>query len=323
MSPRFLSPKELVQLLALPLPEGINDLPISDITPDPGLFGPGSITWQVLREPLLILAGGRALLMQAAHPHVAQGAIDHSSYAVDPFGRLVRTFTWAGSVAFGTTAEARAACSQVNRLHRAVAGTLPAGHGSRTLKAGTVYSAKDDDLLLWVHATFVDTLLVAHDRMVGGLTADERDQFVREWAAVGRLMGVPARLMWRDHVALRKYVDRQVRGGVAEPGSGSRLVAQTVLRPPLPSPVLRPLMDTLSFMSIGFLPRELREGYGIRWTRVHALAHSNITGTLRAGRGRLPRRLRYAPIYDFAMARSSGDLAARFRSPTPPGRAAA
>src|ERR1700736_5484803 len=128
MAPRFLSRQELVDLLALPLPFVELRLPIADIDPDPGLFGPGSVTWRVLREPLLVMAGARALLLQAAHPHVAQGAIDHSAYAEDPFGRLMRTFEWAGRVAFGTTAEAREASARVNRLHRKVRGTLPSRH---------------------------------------------------------------------------------------------------------------------------------------------------------------------------------------------------
>ncbi|HEV1996781.1 MAG TPA: oxygenase MpaB family protein [Candidatus Dormibacteraeota bacterium] len=314
MGARFLTPQEFTQLLALPFPfaDRVTPLPISDIDPDPGLFGPGSMTWEVLREPLLILAGARALLMQAAHPHVAQGAIDHSAFAEDPFGRLVRTFEWAGSVVFGTTTEARAVSARVNRMHHRVSGTLPRGNGTRAARGGSGYSAMDEALLLWVHATFVDTLLVAHDRMVGGLTRDDRDQFVHEWEAVGRLMGVPDRLFWADHAALRQYVDEETHRGAARPGAGSRLVARTVLHPPLPTPVLRPFMDALSFMSVGFLPPELRQGYEIPWNRAHDLAHGSITRMLRTSRGRLPRRLRYAPIYDFAMARSSGRLLARF-----------
>src|SRR6202022_3581143 len=104
--------------------------------PDPGLCGPGSITWRVLREPLLILAGARALLLQAAHPHVAQGAIDHTPSEDDPFGRLMRTFDWAGAVAFGTTTEAREASARVNRLHQKITGTLPRKHAGARVKAG-------------------------------------------------------------------------------------------------------------------------------------------------------------------------------------------
>jgi uncharacterized protein (DUF2236 family) len=147
---RFLTPQELAQILAVPFPfsDRLAPLPIQDIDPDPGLFGPGSVTWRVLKEPLLILVGGRALLMQAAHPHVAQGAIDHSAYADDPFGRLMRTYEWGGTVAFGTTAEARRATAGVNRLHQKVVGTLPKAHGTRRVKGGSAYTARDEDLLL-------------------------------------------------------------------------------------------------------------------------------------------------------------------------------
>ena len=33
-----------------------------------GLAGPGSVSWRVNREAALLLGGGRALLMQVAHP---------------------------------------------------------------------------------------------------------------------------------------------------------------------------------------------------------------------------------------------------------------
>jgi uncharacterized protein (DUF2236 family) len=311
MAPRFLSRQELVELLALPLPFVELRLPISDIDPDPGLFGPESVTWRVLREPLLILAGARALLLQAAHPLVAQGAIDHSAYAEEPFSRLVRTVEWSAAVAFGTTAEAEAASERVNRMHRKVKGTLPRKHAGGKVKAGSTYTALDEDLLLWVHATFVDTLLVAHDRLVGGLTEDERDTFVREWEAVAALMGVPRRLLWPNHAAMKAYVDHQVHKGFARPTAGSRLVAHTVLHPPLPSPVIRPFMDVLSFASVGFLPPRLRQGYRIFWTPAHEAAHRSLALMIRTTRRTMPRRLRVSPLYDFAVARARGELAER------------
>jgi uncharacterized protein (DUF2236 family) len=308
MAPRFLSPQELVELLALPLPFVELRLPISDIDPDPGLFGPGSVTWRVLREPLLILAGARALLLQAAHPLVAQGAIDHSAFADEPFTRLVRTVEWSAAVAFGTTAEAKAASNRVNRMHRKVQGVLPRKHAGGKIQAGSTYSALDEDLLLWVHATFVDTLLVAHDRLVGGLTEVDRDAFVKEWEAVARLMGVPQRLLWPDHATMKAYVDHQLEKGYARPTAGSRLVAQTVLHPPLPSPVIRPFMEVLTFASVGFLPPRLRQGYRIFWTPAHEAAHRSMVMIVRTARRTLPRRLRVSPLYDFALARSQGKL---------------
>src|SRR2546428_13281838 len=65
-------------------------LPISDPDPDPGVLGPDSLSWRLHEEQWLITAGARAFLMQAAHPKVAQGALDHSGFAEDPFGRVYR-----------------------------------------------------------------------------------------------------------------------------------------------------------------------------------------------------------------------------------------
>lgn len=307
---RFLTPQELAGILAVPFPfsDRLAPLPISDIEPDPGLFGPGSVTWRVLKEPLLVLVGARALLMQAAHPHVAQGAIDHSAFADDPFGRLMRTADWAGAVAFGTTAEAHRATAGVNRLHQKVEGKLPGAHGTRQVKGGSAYSARDEDLLLWVHATFVDTLLESHDRLVGGLTDVERDQFVHEWEPVGRLIGVPDRLFWPDFATMRAYVNQQMETGFASPGEGSLLVSRTITHPPLPSPVLRPLFEAMVFVSLGFLPPPLRRRYGITWTPAHQAAHKSLEIFLRTARRTMPRQLRVTPIYDFAMARTRGKL---------------
>src|ERR1700738_2415972 len=91
----------------------------------PGSSDPAPGAGRVMREPLLILGAGRALLMQAAHPLVAQGAIDHSAYATDPFGRLERTIEWVTLVSFGTTAEAREISQRVLRVHKRIAGVLP------------------------------------------------------------------------------------------------------------------------------------------------------------------------------------------------------
>jgi len=295
-----------VDLLTRPLPFSRRPLPLHDSTPDPGLFGPESVTWRVMHEPLLILGGGRALLMQAANPLVAQGAIDHSAYAEDPFGRLMRTIRWVTMVTYGTRAEAVAASGVVNRLHARIAGALPGEHRTRDVTTGTRYSALDGDLLRWVHASFVDTMLVTHDALVGGLSEPDRDAFVREWDAVAALMHVPPRLLWGSHRELRAYVDGEVARGVAVPGMGSRLVSRTVLRPPLPAWWMRPGWDVVAFTTVGLLPAAVRRGYGILWTPAHSAAHSALCLALRRGHDRLPQRLRMSPVHELALARAEG-----------------
>jgi uncharacterized protein (DUF2236 family) len=280
-------------------------MPLHDSTPDPGLFGPSSVTWKVMREPLLIMAAGRALLMQAANPLVAQGAIDHSTFATDPYGRFERTVLWVTLVAFGTTAEARNISRGVNRAHKRVAGVLPDDSAARRTPGGTRYSAADADLLRWVHASFVDTMLVAHDALAGGLSEAERDRFVREWDAVAALMRVQPPT-WPSAAALRAYVRREITRGGAVPGDGSRHVAQTVLHPPVSSPLLRPGMDLLAFISAGLLPPELRAAYQIGWTPAHSAAHAATCLWLRTARRAMPRRGRVSPVYDLAVARVEG-----------------
>ena len=295
-----------MRLIARRAPDAGRPLPLHDRTRDPGLFGPDSVTWRVMREPLLMLGAGRALLMQAANPLVAQGAIDHSGYASDPYGRLERTVEWVTLVCFGTTAEARRASRQVTARHRRVSGILPAAHATARVPAGTRYTAADPPLLRWVHASFVDTMLVTHDALVGGLDRWERDAFVREWDAVAALMGVPRRLLWPDAAALDAYVRRQIERGPAVPGPGSRMVAQTVLHPPVATRAMRPGADLLGFITTGLLPARVRSGYGLSWSPAHAAAHRAIRLSLRSLGPTLPRRLRIAPVHDLALARSRG-----------------
>ena len=69
-----------------------SELPINDPQPDPGLLGPDSLSWRLHEEQWLITAGARAFLMQAAHPKVAQGALDHSGFAEDPLDACLIPF---------------------------------------------------------------------------------------------------------------------------------------------------------------------------------------------------------------------------------------
>ena len=296
----------VARLLARPLPYSTRPMPLRDRTRDPGLFGPGSVTWRVMREPLLILGAGRALLMQAAHPLVAQGAIDHSGFATDPYGRLERTVEWVTLVSFGSAAEARRVSDRVLRLHRRVTGTLAAANATASCPPGRPYTAADPALLRWVHASFVDTMLTTHDALLGGLDEADRDAFVREWDAVALLMGVPRRLLWRDAAALRTYVARQVTRGPAVPGDGSRLVAATVLHPPVSRAAMRPGADLVGFVVTGLLPDVLRRNYHLSWSPAHAAAFGALRMSLRTLAPSLPRRLRVSPIHDLAVARARG-----------------
>jgi uncharacterized protein (DUF2236 family) len=50
-----------------------------------GLYGPASEAWRLNREATILLgAGPRALLLQLAHPLVAEGVDQHSAFRENP-----------------------------------------------------------------------------------------------------------------------------------------------------------------------------------------------------------------------------------------------
>jgi uncharacterized protein (DUF2236 family) len=300
--------RELVGLLIGPR-FGIRIAPVlRDLGTDPGLFGPGSATWRVAREPLLLLGGGRALLMQLAHPLIAQGVADHSDLESDPLGRLVRTARWLIAVTFGTRAEATAAIREVNILHRRVRGTLTPANACSGFDAGARYGARDPELAQWVQATVVQSMLVTHDALVGGLTTSDRDSMVREWDAVALLMGVSAHRLFTSAAALDSYVAAQAeRLDVAAPAG--RSAARIVLHPPLPSAAVRPAFSASAFLTIGMLPAPFRRSFGVPWTLANQSSYAVVTRSLRTLQRHAPRRYRHSAIYVLAMRRCSGRYA--------------
>src|SRR4051794_41953634 len=72
--------------------------------------GPGSVVWRVGGDWRMMLGGGRALILQVAHPVVAAGVGQFSDYESAPWKRLVGTLDLYLRVIYGgaheTTTEA-------------------------------------------------------------------------------------------------------------------------------------------------------------------------------------------------------------------------
>jgi uncharacterized protein (DUF2236 family) len=159
---------------------------------DQGYFGPSSAVWHVNGGIPVIVGGVRALLMQTLHPGAMAGVHDHSRYASDPIGRLSGTVRWVVTTTFGSTETVSNETGRVSKLHDRVKGKYQPGHHP---EAPQPYSAKDENLIAWVHVVFTDAFLRAH-RQWGDTIPVERegetgeDRYVREWATAGRLMGM-------------------------------------------------------------------------------------------------------------------------------------
>src|SRR3989442_12260947 len=165
----------------------------------PGLYAEDSITRRVNRENVLLRGGGRALLMQLAHPMVAAGVDEHSDFRRHPVRRLRRTIRMTMAIVFGDRETALAAARSVNHAHSRV--------------RGEGYRALDPDLLLWVHATLVDSALVTYETFVKPLAAREREDFFQESKLLGGLLGIPPETFPNSHRDFKAYMAAMVARG--------------------------------------------------------------------------------------------------------------
>ena len=218
-----------------------------------GYFADDSAIRRIARESVLMLGGPRALLMQAAHPLVAAGIVDHSRYREDPWRRLARTMTALYTIVFGTCEQADRVGAITRAAHRRVKGA----------RDGRAYSAGDPELMLWVHSTLVDGGLALYETYVRRLEPAVAEEFYAQMQVVAHVFGVPDDVHPPTLADFRTYQRELVDTGVVRVGDDARAVAQTVLSPPVPLP-LRPALRVLAHQTAGLLPRELREQYGLR-----------------------------------------------------------
>ncbi len=253
-------------------------------------FDPAGQMWKINREMVLLLAGGRALLMQLAHPKVAAGVAQHSGFELDPLARLHRTMSSMWSIIFDDGARARAVLQQIEAVHKGVQGTVPAGekpHGN------AVYSALDQDLLLWVHATLIDSAMAAYSLFVTLLTGAERESYYDDSRKLARLFGIEERRIPATLDAFEKYLAEIMKSGDITAGPTARRLAHSILYPrPL---VLRPVGPLFRLLTAGLLPEPLRAGYGLEWNERRGKRYSLATRAIRIVRPALPKLFRVVP----------------------------
>jgi uncharacterized protein (DUF2236 family) len=246
-----------------------------------GYFSPESVVRLLGNSPVTpFLGGGAAVLLQVAHPLVACGVVQHSGYDRDLWRRLTGTLRALYLVTFGDREEAEEAGAVVQAAHARVRGTTRERLGP--FATGTRYSASDPELMLWVHATLVQSSLGAFERFVRPLEDDERERYLHEMNLVARLFGTPADVLPGNYGDFRAYFDTQLASDTITVTAPARAVASVILAAPLPAP-LRLLAPAHRLASAYLLPQRLREEYGLRWSLFHRLALPLAGRTVRYG----------------------------------------
>jgi uncharacterized protein (DUF2236 family) len=249
---------------------------------------PDSASWTVNREAALVLGGGRALLLQLAHPGVAAGVAEHSDFRQRPLHRLARTLDLTRRLTFGTREEALAAARTINDAHQRV--------------RGRGYRASDPRLLLWVQATVVDSTLLAYRQFVGPLSGAEAGAYYEETKQVTALLGLPASRWPKDLPAFDRYFQGMIEGSELRVDDRARELARAVVWPrvgPIPAPAWYPL----AAVTAALLPDRLRAEYGLPWRPVERSTFALVRGWVARTVPHLPGRLRYVPAARRAAAR--------------------
>jgi uncharacterized protein (DUF2236 family) len=275
-----------------------------------GVFGPASLTWRIDREAAIFLGAGRALLLQLAHPYVAVAIAEHSRTLADPVGRFHRTFNITFTLVFGTLDQAFRAARQLHRRHGAIQGVLPKAVGP--FAAGSRYRANDIAALRWVHATLIESALMAHDLVLPAVSARERELYYAESRRFAALFGVPASALPPDWAGFAEYCEAMRRPGSLAVSDAARSIAAQIftgsgLRVRAPR--------WYRALTAQMLPPHLREAFELRDRDVSPrLAAQAITWARRLYPA-LPERLRHVGPYQEAAARLAGrarpDLATR------------
>jgi uncharacterized protein (DUF2236 family) len=248
------------------------------------------VSRRVNAERVMLLAWPRAILLQVAHPLVAAGVAGHSTFADGGFAavhRLWQTVQAMLALTFGDRVEQDDAIEGILAIHRRVHGTLRETVGR--FPAGTRYSAEDPDLVLWVHLTLLESMVLAHDALLAPLTDDERDAYCAEsaWVAVAlgaRIEDVPA--TW---TGVQACLQQAYDSNTLAVGSDGRAVGQAVLSPPL-GPLALPLTAFVRFLTRAWLPDAIRGAYALSWTETDARRLPRVLQALRAARRLVPKR---------------------------------
>ena len=258
--------------------------------PDPGLYGPQSVTWRVHADPSMALAGLRALLLQAVHPLAMSGVAQHSDFRQDPWGRLFRTAEYVGVTTYGTTAEAQRAGAKVRGIHRKLAGIEP--------ETGTAYRVDDPELLRWVHCVEVESFLSTAVRCGLRLSSADRDRYYAEQLTNAELVGLDPATVPSSVGQMAAYfrdVQPQLRGT-----AGAREAARFVLWPPMSTKVqlgtpARPAWVALATAAFAMLPRWARRLYSLPGLPTTDVAATAAGLAFRSGLLVVPDALRAGP----------------------------
>jgi uncharacterized protein (DUF2236 family) len=255
---------------------------------DYGLFGPSSVTWRILGEPVMWVAGLRALYLQALHPRVMKGTWQNSSFAEpsEAWGRFTRTTEFVRVRTYGTIAEVDRAGRRLRHLHASLTGTDD---------DGTVFRLDDPELLLWVHCGEISSEAEIARRSGVHVTPAELDEFVAEQRRSAAVVGLDPSAVPASMAELDAYFERMRPGLHACHEARLALRLSFTPRVPLAFLPLRLIVPPVNVLAFASLPGWARQLYGAPGSPLTDAATTLALRGLFESTTRIPPQLLFVP----------------------------
>ena len=266
--------------------------------PDPGLYGPDSVTWRVHADPSMALAGLRALFLQAVHPLAMAGVAEHSDFREDPWGRLFRTADYVGVTTYGTRVQAERAGAKVRGIHKRLSGIEP--------ESGRTYRVSDPHLLRWVHCVEVESFLTTAVRCGLRVSRADQDRYYAEQTVGSALVGLDPATVPSSVDEMADYYE-QMRPEL-QVTAEARRTATFILWPPMPAKVSKTTPARAAWIGLATAAFTMMPRWARRLYRMPGLPTTDLAATaaglaLRSGLLVVPERLRHGPELKAARAR--------------------
>jgi uncharacterized protein (DUF2236 family) len=264
--------------------------------PRAGIHGPGSAAWHLERDSVIFMGGGRAVLMQLAHPFVAYAIAQHSKTREDVMGRFRRTFDNVFAMSFGDLEHAFTAARRVHNVHTRITGTIEEDAGA--FPRGTTYHANDPDSQLWVYATLIDTVVTVTERVKGPLSPALKEAYYRDSWSFARLFAIPDRALPPSWGAFQDYVARMCASNVLTVTAPAREMGGFLFGGALGGAV--------SAVTASLLPRRLRDDFGLPYGARERIVARGMFAAARAATMVTPQAARDLPAFRDARRRIRG-----------------
>lgn len=258
-------------------------------------FQPKSMIRKIDQEAVILLGGGRAILLQLAHPFVAAGVDDYSNFESEILKRLYRTLLFKHNLVFMDRDKAQKALQHFHAMHKRIRGRLR--HRAGRFPANTPYSGTDPHAKLWVHATFVDTCLKTYERFIKPLSLEERQKYYSDTLVLARLMKIPEEILPQTLDEFQEYMKEMFSGDSLAITDTTRRLAHAVLYPNVgffPSLSAR----LLRFVTAGLLPERFRREFGLKWGKKQQFFLNCLTRSTRSLRPFTPSWVWQTPLLE-------------------------